>query len=207
MMNNVPSARDIASQFLVKLVSVTDREEIRYFDPEGNELSLDLRSFMRTLNRLGEVASVNASKAPELMAALNKAWLDIGELVVVIRHRLIEAKGWLKEERSRILIDVVPSQLKEKGLTNSKDNRDALIALNARYQAHEETLHQIEAILQWAIDKREGVKNAWSSVRAILGDRAGIPLSGRSPYGSGGETGATRISPNTDSPWGESNLE
>lgn len=199
--------KDAANRFLVQLVTDTDREKIVYFDPDGMELSLDLRSIMGTLNRLHEVAIVNAGTAPELMSALNKTWLDLGELVVVIRHRLMEAKNRLKEERSRILIDEVPRLLQEKKLTNSKDNRDALIDLNESYQSHQETVHQIEAILQWAIDKRDGVRNAWSSVRAILGDKSGIPLSGKSPYMSGGQNGATRVAPNSDDPWGISNLD
>ena len=204
---SVPSANETANTFLVKLVDRDSQEEIVYYNPDGESLTIDLRSVIRTLNRLGEVAFVNVSTAPALMAALNKAWLDLGDLVTVTRHRLAQAQDWLKTERSRILIDEVPELLKERQLSNSKDNRDALIERHAGYQRHRETVHELEAILTWLIDRRDAVKNAWNAVRAILGDRGGVPLSGRSPYTSGGTTGATRISPHDQSPWGETRLD
>lgn len=206
-MTSVPSARDVANTFLVKLVDRDQQEQIVYFNPQGEMLAIDLRSVMRTLNRLGEVASVNASTAPALMAALNKAWLDLSDLVTVARHRLVQAQDWLRQERSRILIDEVPTLLKDGQLSNSKDNRDALIERHEGYQRHRETVHQLEAVVTWLIDRRDAIKNAWNAVRAILGDRGGVPLSGRTPYTSGGSTGATRISPHDQSPWGETRLD
>lgn len=199
--------RSTTNEFLVSLVTAQDEEKIVYYDQVGRALNIDLRSIVRTLLRLGEVAIVNVSTAPELMSTLNKTHLDLGELAGVVRHHLDNAKDWLREERSRILIDEVPALLAEKKLSNSKDNRDALIELAETCQKGKETVNQLTAVLQWLLDKREGVKNAWSSVRAILGDRTGIPLSGRSPYTSGGTNGPTRFAPNTDSPWGETRLD
>lgn len=205
--DSVPTQKEVASAFLVKLVDREHQEEIVYYNPDGQALSIDMRSVIRTLNRLGQVASVNSSTAPALMAALNKAWLDLGDLVTVVRHRLVQAQDWLRQERSRILIDEVPGLIKEKQLANSKDVRDALIEQHAGYQRHRETVHELEAVLQWLVDRRDAVKNAWNAVRAILGDRGGVPLSGRSPYTSGGDTGATRISPHDQSPWGPTKLD
>jgi len=197
---SVPTAKEVADTFLVKLVDREHQEEVIYFNPDGESLTIDLRSVTRTLNRLGEVAFVNVGTAPALMTALNKTWLDLSDLVTV-------TQDWLKQERSRILIDEVPTLLKDRDLSNSKDNRDALIERHEGYQRHRETVHQLEAVLTWLIDRRDSVKNAWNAIRAILGDRGGVPLSGRSPYTSGGSTGATRISPHDQSPWGETRLD
>lgn len=187
-MNNIPS-----EQFLVSLADV--QEKISYFDPDGREVSLNLYSISKTLRRLGDVAVVNVSTAPELMAALNKAHLDLNELIVVAKHRLTQTQNAALEARSRIIIDEIPGILAQRKLKDCKENRDALLVLHESWRGWQESISEIETVVQYLRDKAKGVENAWNTVRSILNDKSGRPLAGRTPYTSGGTTGATRISP------------
>lgn len=130
---------------------------------------LPIRRIYDTECRIREVATVNAQKAPELLATLNVAYLEINDLLGQLKLLEYDALKALNTRKSIVLLDIAPGILAAKGLKTSVDLRDAILAKDPEYVECQDHMAQIDAIRSLLEGKREGMVMAYTSIKKIFG--------------------------------------
>lgn len=143
---------------------------------EGKQpLLLPLTAIYETEHRIGEVATVNAHKAPELLAAFNIAYLNVKDYIVRLHLCLADAEKSSNTRKSIVILDIVPGVLKAKGISNarspggSEDQREAVLAQDVEYLKCQDRINMIKAIIELLEGKKQGFEMAYTSVKKILG--------------------------------------
>jgi hypothetical protein len=134
----------------------------------GQPIIIDLEQILWAEKRQDEVATVNSSKAPELLATFNKQWLDLSRLVAQLTAERNKAEKELGKRRSVILLDLMNEKLAAKGVSSSADNREAVILLDEEYIQLSDTLDQLVAILETMKGKMKSFDNAFTSVKRLV---------------------------------------
>lgn len=159
---------------------------------DGRPVVIDLRQIAIMERRLDDVQAVTPQKAPELLATFNRAFLEVGKLAIGMRAELGSAERTARSIRSRVVLDEVANVLKQKGLGSAKDLRDAVLDGHVEYQDALERQHQIKCVVELLRDKQEAFKNAYSSVKKIMGEDA-YNMSGRPNPNLSGDTGSVEV--------------
>jgi hypothetical protein len=143
---------------------------------EGKKpILLPLTKIYETESRIQEVATVNAHKAPELLAAFNIAYLDIRDYIVRLHLCLADAESSANTRKSIVILDIVPQVLRDKGIASarspggSEDQREAVLAQDAEYLKRKDRIDIIKAIIELLEGKKIGIEWAYTSVKKILG--------------------------------------
>lgn len=138
--------------------------------PGESPLVIDLKAILQAEKRQEEVATVNSTKAPELLKTLNRSWLDLSETLSRLFLEKGKAAKALEKRRAELVLNVVPETLKEKKLSSNDANREAVIQLDQEHERLEDTLMQIQAVVKYLEGKLHSFENAFSSVKKILGN-------------------------------------
>jgi len=153
-----------------------ENSELTYEVANGNTLVVNLLDLNLALSRIGEIQGVTKLKAPELLSTFNKAWRDAAESIAVARVARIQAQRAADRVRAILLLDKIPTILKEKGLTSprspggSEDLRQAALDIDEEYQKALEIGDKIDCVVELLRGKQKSVEMAYSSVKKILGD-------------------------------------
>jgi hypothetical protein len=153
--------------------------------PGKEPLIIDIASILAAERRQDEVAIVTKFKAPELLAEFNRSWRKLHDQTTELAAELLDAGKALEKRRSVLLLEIVPSKLKERGLVNNDAHRAAVINLDPQFQALQDTYDQIEAALEWLKGKAKFFENAYHSVKKIMGEDS---------YNMAGKGGNPRLS-------------
>lgn len=147
--------------------------------PDLAPLRLDLSGILHTESRIQETAFLTPVKAQELMALFNKSFCDISNMISQVEFEYKMAKKKLSEIRAVILIDRLPTILKEKGLssnkspTGSEDIRNAILEMDPNYSHVQEIIIQLECILSLLEGKRSSIDKAYTSAKAVYKEQSG----------------------------------
>jgi hypothetical protein len=139
-------------------------------------LSINLGSLKKAENRIQEIAIVTASKAPELLAFFNSAYLEGSRLIALLELEVNRATRSANAIKSVVILDRAPEILKAKGLATDKnpggsaDLRQAVLEGDSEYQAALEVQQHLEATLELIKGKNKGIEMAYTSVKKILGE-------------------------------------
>lgn len=141
---------------------------------DGKSISLPLADLYSAEARIREIATVNAHKAPELLATFNIAYLNLNDYLRQIELFLHQAKKALNGRKSIVLLDIVPQFLADRHLTGksksgSEDLRQAVLDQDQEYLRLADNVAQVEAILKLMEEKRKAFEMAFTSVKKILG--------------------------------------
>lgn len=138
--------------------------------PNGaiDQIHFDLSQIYVAESRMEEVANVTPQTAPELLALFNKAYLDLTEMLSVLTYEETRAEKECSRLRSLLLIDRIPGIVKEKGLANSADIRNALVEGDLDYQAARDKADFMHASLELLKGKLKSMEMAFSSVKKII---------------------------------------
>jgi hypothetical protein len=134
----------------------------------GTPIVISLEEILIAERRQDEVATVNSARAPELLAEFTRQWLNLSRIVSLITAERNKAEKALNSRRSIILVDLMTEKLKEKGLTSSADNREAIITLDEEYIKLGDILDQISAILELMKGKMKSFDMAFTSVKRLI---------------------------------------
>lgn len=134
----------------------------------GTPIVISLEEILRAEQRQDEVATVNSTRAPELLAEFTKQWLNLSRLVAQVTAERNRAEKELNKRKSIILVDLMPERLAQKGLSSSADNREAIITLDDEYIKLGDTFDQISAILELLKGKLRSFDMAFTSVKRII---------------------------------------
>lgn len=135
---------------------------------KAGPLTLDLVRIKQAEARAIEVASVTPTKAPELLATFNQAYLDASNAFSRLRYERDCAEAKVNQIKAEILLDKIPGILKAKGVSSSADVRQAIIELDAGYQEALDNLSQLEAMVEFVKGKMKFLENAFTSVKKIM---------------------------------------
>lgn len=144
--------------------------------PHGSgegEFRLSLDHIHRADARMQEVQSVTPLKAPELLTALNKAWLDVSRAALAVRQHRLKAENALKDRKAVVLMEDLPRILVEKQLGKANEElREAVLVRDKEYRRLEERLQQLEAIEELLKLKARAFDNAFTAVKRIINSPA-----------------------------------
>lgn len=127
------------------------------------------------MSRCQDVATVNTHKAPELLATLNTAWLEIKTAIATLELLMVEAQRVANQRMSVVILDEAPKILLAKGLVTSRtpsgsaDQREAILAADTEYDVATNRVALLKAMIQIMKDKQENVENAYNSTKKVLG--------------------------------------
>jgi hypothetical protein len=135
------------------------------------EMRADLRRVYQTLARTDEVGRVTPMKAQELMSAFNKAFLVIGRVAAVVGTRKQRAIENLKQVEAEIVLDTAPAILKAKGVRDSKESREAVCALDPKYQEAARLRDLLTALHEVFKHNMKSLEMSYSATKKVLGDK------------------------------------
>lgn len=139
---------------------------------DDRQMFIDLKAISLAEARIEELSCITPTKAPELLAAFTTAWRDLDKLVSIMAYQHVVAATRAKEIRARCLVDSIAELVKESGLPNSKDVRDALLDGLPEVQKAIERQQQIHCILELVKGKKEAIGMAYSAAKRIVGEGA-----------------------------------
>ncbi len=162
--------------------------------PNSEPLVFDMKAIRFAENRTEEIASITPGKAPELMAVFNQAYAELVSMVSAVEYEYETACRKSREIKAVIVLDKVPSILKERGLQTNETTRQAIIDLDPDYQSAQETetiLHSFKTLLE---GKKKSIEMSYTAVKKILGDsfHAKMSLPGPDSSPTQGYFGKTR---------------
>lgn len=144
-------------------------------------LSLDMSVVYVAEARIAETKSVTPMTAGELRGTFNEACNEVTKFLAWIKYEILMAKKELDLIKSEITIDEYPDELvklREKGLKDNADYRDAFVRRNQKYQNQQQILLTLEATEQLLHSKSKTFERAYWDCRDIakLRDReASLP--------------------------------
>jgi hypothetical protein len=143
-------------------------------DP-ANPLVLDTTQIVYAQERLPEVAFSNTSRAPELMAVFNMAYLNTTRCLAQLEYELIQAKTRANSIKAVLLLDRLPGMLQAKGLSTarsplgSEDIRQAFLDSDPEYLAALELTHNTQCYIAALEGQKRAFENAYNAVKKMLG--------------------------------------
>lgn len=144
-------------------------------------LNLDMSLVYMAEARITETKSVTPMTAGELRGTFNEACNEVTKFLAWIKYEILMAKKELDLIKSEITIDEYPDELvklREKGLKDNSDYRDAFVRRNQKYQNQQQILLTLEATEQLLHSKSKTFERAYWDCRDIakLRDReASLP--------------------------------
>lgn len=149
-------------------------QETRMTVPAGKTgdrpIEIDLANILIAEQRQNEVAMVTPMKAPELLSLFNGTWRDVDRLVTQLTAEKIAAERELERRTARLLLDEIPAILEAKKVKDSKDTRDAAIALDEKVITITDRVDQLTAAVAYFKGKLKSFENAFTSVKKIMGE-------------------------------------
>jgi len=146
--------------------------------PGLEPLVLEMFEIYRAEQRIDEIATVNAVRAPELLKTFNKAYKELRNYISVLELEYETALAERDRVRAVIVLDDAPRILKERGLTTTKnpsgsvDQREAIVALDERYKKINEIVMNLKCFISLFEGKKDSVEKAYTAVKRILPDNS-----------------------------------
>jgi hypothetical protein len=131
-------------------------------------LKYDMTRVFDAENRIAEISWLSTSRAPELLTKLSLALIDLGKYLSDLSYREAVAKRKARERRAVVVIEVIPSKLAEKKLSNNDTNREAVVDLDPEYSAASDVHSQIEAAFILVREKLRGMESAINAAKKVL---------------------------------------
>jgi iron-sulfur cluster repair protein YtfE (RIC family) len=131
---------------------------------------LNFSKIYATLGRIEEVATVTSMKAPELMSAFNRAYLDLGRWASVVLYEKAMAKADLDGIFSRIVLETAPRILQEKKIRESDVTRQAVADQDPDYKKARDILDKLTALHEVMKHQLKSIEMAYTSAKKVLGE-------------------------------------
>lgn len=145
---------------------------ISYPKPGSDAVAkLDVSAISPILDKIGEVATVNKTTAPRLMAEFNFAYAETNKLITFLRYEKDRAENLLNLRRSEVLLDISGEVIRAKGQSPNKELRDAVVCLDKEYQKLLEDRAQLEALVKFLEGQLKALEFAYQSVKKIYSDQ------------------------------------
>lgn len=137
---------------------------------------IDFEQVKRIESRIQEIAVVSPTKAPELLATFNIAFLTCSRAVSRLEFEINTLQRAVDQRKSVLLLDELPAILKAKGVWTAKSpmgseaTREAVISADAPLMQLREKVDELTAWSRMFSDLKRGFEMAYGSVKKIVGD-------------------------------------
>lgn len=151
-------------------------ESTLLYCPKGDgldHLKIDLAQIYTLESRKIEAATVNKTKAPELMNAMERGYSELSQIIPHVEYELSVAQDMANQRAAIVNLDEAPRILKEKGLVTARnlagsaDMREAVLHQDQEYLKLKDRVEQIKAIAEFLKGKRKGFEMIFSQVKKI----------------------------------------
>jgi hypothetical protein len=137
-------------------------------DGKGEPITLNLAKILETEARLAELAFITLDKAPELMSAFNKSWLELQRTATVLRYELVKAEDSTRKRRALILLDYAEDLLKARGLKSSADLREAIVESDDVYSETKDRAAFLKAVVALLEGKMAAFENGFTAIKKLM---------------------------------------
>lgn len=144
--------------------------------PGGQPTEVNFGHWADLETRIGEIATVTPTKAPELLATFNRVCLDLERLHNNLELEHQYSLRHAERVRGQVILDRVPKILIEKGIATAKnplgseDIRNAILSQDQEYQDALERCDQIRAMVKLISSKYDAFERAFRSVSKLVGE-------------------------------------
>ena len=128
---------------------------------------LELEQTQEAMSRIGEIAILNPSSAPELLACFGKALAELNKALSVISLEIVKASHKRDRRKASIILDELPGILIAKNLKSSEDVRNAILSLDAEYSKYAEQKEMFEAVFENLKGKSKNLELSLYSIKTI----------------------------------------
>jgi hypothetical protein len=144
-------------------------------DPAKGQLQLQMASVWSAERRIDEIAYLTPQKAPELLVAFNRAYLDLTKMLARLELEVGTAQKFVDLRHAEVLLDVATEVLAKKGLSSSKDLRDAVVATDPQHQELVARLQALQAMQRFLQCKTKVFERSYGSANKFVGERSSLP--------------------------------
>jgi hypothetical protein len=143
---------------------------------DGEFVEYDTELSNNALGRIQEVAFTNSSKAPELLATFNNAYLETARIVAMVQYEYNRAVRARENARAVFMVDKLPSVVASKGLATSKspmgteDIRSSLLRMDDDFLGAEVVVDELKAVTALFEANAKALEMAYTSVKKIISD-------------------------------------
>lgn len=125
-------------------------------------------------SRLSEVKTLNIGVAADLKSVFNDAMSDLTKYIATMRYEYMQAKQNMELAKAEALLDKYPdyvkTSLKESGMKDNSDIRDAFIAKDPQYREWQSILNHLEALTALLEAKNKTIERAYWDCRSNIDD-------------------------------------
>lgn len=140
-------------------------------DGIGSALTINVKSILTSEGRLKDAAFANAHTAPELMAAFNKSWLDLGKILTAVNYERAMAQNRVSTSHAEAILNATNEELAKRGHPKaSADLRKALADIDKAYLSAKECLDKIDAVRHFLSCKITAFENGFTAVKKTCGN-------------------------------------
>ncbi len=175
--------------------------------PGARPIRIDISEILHLESRKDEVSTVNKTKAPELMRAMEKGYSAAATLLTSITWEVKKAEDALEKRKAIVTLEVAPEYLKRNGLVNgrspggSEDQRTAVLSTDQEYLALKENVSRLEAVQNYFRVKAKGFEMSFSAIKKVYDslssygmlDGGGRSFPGQNDNKTAGDTGKIGI--------------
>jgi hypothetical protein len=128
---------------------------------------IDLQPYFVVESGLEDLASLSVSRAHLLLSDLFRVSFGLAQQLDRVERYHNKAKQETDKRKAVIVIDILPSTLKEKGLASNDLTRQAVIDLDTEYQRLLDQQNDIFSTLKFLKNKFDRFEDAIQTVRSI----------------------------------------
>ena len=125
-------------------------------------------------SRLSEVKTLNIGVAADLKSVFNDAMSDLTRYLALVKYEYLQAKQNMELAKAEALLDKYPeyvrSYLKDAGMKDNSDIRDAFIARDVQYREWQSIINHLEALTALLEAKNKTIERAYWDCRSNLED-------------------------------------
>lgn len=137
-------------------------------------LRFDLKNLFSAESRVEEIAFVTPQKGSELLAVFSVALRDLSTYLAQLHYHCATASKKKRERRAVVVVEVIPSKLAERKLSNNDSSREAIIELDPEYSAVCDVENEVEAAFIFVREKFRTIESHLNAIKKAMDATANL---------------------------------
>lgn len=131
-------------------------------------LKYDLKNVFTADVRVAEIAFITPTKGPELLTLFCVAIRDLAGYLADLQYQSTIAAKKKRERRAVVVVDIIPTKLAEKKLSNNDTNREAVVELDPEYSVLADIEAEIDAAYTYIREKFRTMESHLNAAKRAL---------------------------------------
>jgi hypothetical protein len=133
--------------------------------PGTEPLRLDMLKINLAENRLSETRSVNIGTMAELVSVFNESCNLTTKYIAWVKYELLKAEKEFDLAKAAVIIDQIPAIVKERGIKDNADFRDAMVNRDQNCDSMREIILHLKAAQTFLEAKAKSFERAYWDCR------------------------------------------